>query len=237
MKKCVKINNHEYYIQQYNTKVELRLLEFIELNNDLTEEDYRVCSREFLKCINIPISDITDIELIILLLKVREHSIGTELKLKISCPNCTQQFPTTIDLTNIYKDAKEENFFDTDNFISKQQFNSLGDDAISEDMDWDKYEEIKDNLSDYYSIYDLDFKLKCPQCGKDITFSIDTVKKAITFMSEESVQSLMTVIHDLTYFDNISRADVLQMTPIERLIEISLLKKTKETLENPKSVL
>ena len=233
MKKRISINNNLYYVQQYNTETELKLLEFIELNNDLDDDDYRICSREFLKCVNININDISDTELIILLLKVRECTIGTELKLKISCPICKHQFSSTIDLTNIYKESKKDNFFDDNNFISKDHFNTLGDDTISEDMDWDEYEEVKSNLIDYYNIYDLDFKIKCPCCNSNISFSIDTVKKALSFMSEESVQSLMTVIHNLTYFDHISRADVLRMTPIERLIEISLLKKTKEALEQP----
>ena len=40
MKKRITINNKLYYITQYNTKNELELLEFIELNNDLTYYDY-----------------------------------------------------------------------------------------------------------------------------------------------------------------------------------------------------
>ena len=248
MKKRITINNKLYYITQYNTKNELELLEFIELNNDLTYDDYHDCAFEFFKRLGIHADNLSDYEIIILLLKIREFTIGTEVKLNIKCPICSKQFATTIDTSNVYTNAIKDNTFDADNFVSKEYIDNAGEEVIPEDTDWDLYEDLIKNLKDYYNIYNLDFKIKCPHCNAAITFSIDSIQKALSFISEESLQSLMNTIHSLTYHDKLSRSDVLMMTPLERLIdvlmmtplerliELSLLKKSLEALtESQKS--
>lgn len=236
MKKRITINKNDYYISAYNTFQELKLIEFIELNDDLTDEDYRLCAVEFLNDLDVcplkksTLSQISDIELVLLLLKVREFTIGADVKLRLNCTetSCNKQIPAEIDISKIYKNAERDNTFEECNFVSAECMNNIDESIIPEDTDWDVYEDIKDNLDKYYSIYNLNFTITCPYCKNVMTFRLNTVKKALTFMSEESLRSIMSVIHDLAYFGNITRSDVMQMTPLERLIEISLLKKTKE---------
>jgi hypothetical protein len=68
---------------------------------------------------------------------------------------------------------------------------------------------------------------------QQLHFLLTVIQKALSFISEESLQSLMNTIHSLTYHDKLSRSDVLMMTPLERLIELSLLKKSLEALTEP----
>lgn len=239
MKRKITINKHNYYIDAYNTFQELKLIEFLDLNDGLTDDDYRLCAEDFLKNIcdaSVKISQISDIELILVLLKIREITIGTEVKLKLTCTNseCNKNISAKVDIADSYINAERENHFEPCNFVSQEYINNLDESVIPEDTDWDVYEEIKDNLKSYYSIYNLDYPIICPYCRNKMVFKINSLKKALTFISEESLRSIMSVIHDLTYYGHITRSDIMQMTPLERLMEISLLKKTKEK-ENPQT--
>lgn len=238
MKRKIIINDKEYFICPYTTAQELELLEFLELNDHLTDDDYQLAAEEFIKSLKynkVDLKNISSIETILLLLKIREYTIGSDIKLKITCPGCSKEIKTVVDMSNVYTPAKHHNDFDQCSFLDLQSFDNIDESVIPEDMDWDRYEQIHNNLKDYYNIYNLNFNIECPYCKHQMMFSIDTIKKALTFISEESLNSLLTTIHSLTYFDNITRSDVLEMTPIERLMEMSLLKKTREKLSNPAS--
>ena len=93
------------------------------------------------------------------------------------------------------------------------------------------------NIKDYLDLYNFTPKVICPYCGKEITLNISSLKTILSFVSDESFISLSKAIHTLTYFEHNGRNDILQMTPIQRILEMQNLKNTqKEIAEQTKKM-
>ena len=54
--------------------------------------------------------------------------------------------------------------------------------------------------------------------------------KILEFISEENFGSLSKYIHLLVYYGHLTRSDILEMTPLERIFELNLLQETQKEI-------
>ena len=86
------------------------------------------------------------------------------------------------------------------------------------------------NIVDYHIIYNNNFLFNCQYCEKENFTNLLTFKNALSFLSEDNFYTLTEWIHTLMYYDNCSRSDILEMSPVQRMLEINYFKETKKKL-------
>ena len=231
------LNNKKYLIRSMITREELDILEYLYTCDNPSQDELECILSDFLNYFNINNNIL--IENIIIFLKIREYSIGDDIEVKFKCDSCKNPQTAKIKINNIIKlatihDSKIHGIYN-ENEIPKLE------DLIKEDdlqeLEWDEYNFMSKNIKDYLDLYNFTPKVICPYCGKEITLNISSLKTILSFVSDESFISLSKAIHTLTYFEHNGRNDILQMTPIQRILEMQNLKNTqKEIAEQTKKM-
>lgn len=234
MKSILHLNGKTFKIESYKTEDELDCLGFLYIHDDLSEEDVDSFIDEFLVKNDIDINGLTDIEKIILLLKIREISIGDEIKVKYKCLHCGRPAEAVININNMIKLAKIHNgkikgIFEEE-YADILQLEDIVSPSDMEDMDLDLYEDVKNNISKYIDTYNFIQKCPCEYCGKENQFDFNK-RLIINFISDESFDSLSRLLHILVYNGRQTRGDLMQMTPLQRILEYGLLEETKNEID------
>lgn len=216
------------HVQPYNTRLELDVIEtnrFSELN----EDDCEIIVNEIIsKCTNAEPSELSKYEKIAIVFFIRAITIGDELSINYTCPCCGSKNHKIVNLSDVFSEPCK--FSDTikPKFMSNDEYMNVNiESEIDSDMDIEEFENL--NLFDYYFIYNEKINLLCSKCNTESHTSIITYKQCVDFFSEETFESLTSWIHILVYSDSHSRSDVLEMTPIERMMEINYFNKQTET--------
>lgn len=236
MKSYLHLNGKTHKIESYKTRDELEYLEYLFVRNDLSYEDSILFLDTFLTNNGIEnVEELSEIEKIILLLKIREISIGDELKIKFKCSHCANAMESTININNIIK-LSENNSKDIHGIFDEQNINNLKiDDIVDseylEELDIDEYDNIQNNISKYIDTYNFTQACKCSYCSKDNIFNLDDKKLLFSFLSDESFISLSKLLYVLVTQGKLTREDALNMTPLQRMFEYGLIEEARKELE------
>lgn len=240
MKNYIYLNGKKYKIESYKTRDELEYLEYLFIHSDISEEDANLFLDEFLIKNGIEnISELSEIEKIILMLKIREISIGDELKVKYKCSHCCNASEASININNMVK--LSESHLDGVNGLFEEQYKDIiqVEDIAKEDyldeLDMDVYEDIKNNIFKYIDTYNFFQTCKCEYCGKENVFNMGDKPLLFSLLSDESFTSLSKLMHILVSQGKLTREDVLNMTPLQRLFEHGLIEETRKEIERRRS--
>lgn len=239
MKTNLYLNGKKYEIESYKTRDELEYLEYLFIHADINEDDANSFLDSFLLKNGIKnINELSNIEKLILMLKIREISIGDELKIKFKCSHCNKPSESVINLGNMIKLAETRlknvhglfNVYDANNV----KIEDIVDDKIINELDIDEYDNIKNNISKYIDTYNFTQSCKCEYCRKENVFDLSGKKLLFSFLSDENFESLSRLLHILVYSGRLTREDVLNMTPLQRIFEYGLLEETRQEIERKK---
>lgn len=225
-----KLGNKTLLVKPYTTELELDVLETLKFN-DFEEEDLEPLVDYFLEKTVKKVPNLSKLEKILTIWFIRMITIGDEISIVFKCKNCGKTQNKVINLSDFIniptlysEDVKPK-------ILSENEFALLNkDDELDEDMDIETYQNI--NLFDYYFIYKEKIMFNCGYCNFESFTNLITYKSCLSFLSEESFESLTSWLHILVYSDNLTRSDILNMTPIERMIEISYFKEQTKENEN-----
>lgn len=236
MKSYLHLNGKTHKIESYKTRDELEYLEYLFIRDDLSYEDSILFLDTFLTNNGIEdVDKLTEIEKIILLLKIREISIGDELKVKYKCVHCGNAMDSSININNIIKLAeiysKEICGLFNKNDISELRVEDIVDKEYLEELDIDEYDNIQSNISKYIDTYDFTQTCKCSYCSKDNIFNLNNMKLLFSLLSDESFMSLSKLLYILVTQGKLTREDVLNMTPLQRVLEHGLIEEARKQLE------
>ena len=219
------------------TKEELEILQFLFVNPNPTESEIDNVIDDVLRMEDLNPSEFSKTEKLCLLLKIREYTFGNEITIKFKCSKCKKPAESTIFINNILELAKKHDdrihgLFEKSENVTLED---ILDEKIIEDMDYDEYEELSKNIRDYLDFYDFRIVFKCLYC-KEENFSILNPLKILEFISEENFGSLSKYIHLLVYYGHLTRSDILEMTPLERIFELNLLQETQKEITKNKPI-
>lgn len=231
MKNIFILNGKTIKIRSLKTKEELEILQFLFVNPNPTESEIDNVIDDVLRIEDLNPSEFSKTEKLCLLLKIREYTFGNEITIKFKCSKCKKPAESTIFINNILELAKKHDdrihgLFEKSENVTLED---ILDEKIIEDMDYDEYEELSKNIRDYLDFYDFRIVFKCLYC-KEENFSILNPLKILEFISEENFGSLSKYIHLLVYYGHLTRSDILEMTPLERIFELNLLQETQKEI-------
>lgn len=228
MYRNVKFGNSYILIRPYTTAEELKLLEFLTFTEYDDDSLYEPVVDEIIeKCVKLNFSINKKIEKILLLLCIRKITLGDEFNLEFKCPHCKNKQSKTLQLSDIVSNASDENEHIKHEFIESSKFNINIDELEGiDDVDIDEYEYITEHICDYFTVYNDIVEFKCNFCGKESKTDIMTYKFILSTLSDDSFSSLTSWIHALVYIGKHTRSDVLQMTPVQRMMELKYFKES-----------
>lgn len=214
------------FVRQYNTKLELEILETLKFN-ELTEDELECIADEFLDYCLKKHCKLSKIEKILTIWYIRSITLGDEISVIYKCPNCGKTQNTVINLNDYLSFPTKKSEYIKSKILSDTEFLKLKkENILPDDLDIDVFESL--NVFDYFSIYNEKINLKCDKCNSETFSELFTFKQCLSFLSEDSLESLTSWIHILVYSDHHTRSDILNMTPLERMIEINYFKEQCE---------
>lgn len=217
-----------YKIHGYKTKTELEVLEFLAFSSFENDDDYEPAVDNILsECVGNYNPKLSKLEKVIMLWCVRMITLGDEIDITFKCKECHKQQNLTVSLSNLLKLPTKFSEELNPKFINSASNEDMTE-QLDDDMDMEEYEEYLQNIIDYHIIYNNKFTFNCQYCDNENFTNLLTYKSALSFLSEDSYHSLTEWIHTLMYFSNCSRSDVLDMTPIQRMLEINYFKEVKK---------
>lgn len=227
MKQYLRLDE-KYIIKTYKTKTELEVLEFLSFNSFENDDDYEPAVDSVLEeCVGNYDPSFPKLKKIILLWYIRIATLGDELDISFKCKECQQQQQLTVSLSKLFKLPSKFTEDFSPEFIDSSCPSDLTK-QIDDEMDIEEYEDYFKNIVDYHIIYNNNFSFNCQYCEKENYTNLLTFKNALSFLSEDNFYTLTEWIHTLMYYDNCSRSDILEMSPIQRMLEINYFKETKK---------
>lgn len=228
----IKIANKTLYIKPYDTRIELCLLELLSFS-DYENDDYYECIVDQIlsECVQNYDNSISKIEKIITLMYVRNITVGDEFNANITCPYCKRNINKKINLDDIVMLSSEVHDDITHQFINSNTFNVNLDDYNVDDWDINEYESVSEHLTDYFTLYNPEIKVTC-QCGKQHIVNFFQYKTILNFLSDDTFISLSSCIRVIVMQNKYSRESVLDMTPVQRLIELKYIKEQIQKEQN-----
>lgn len=227
------VGNRNLYIRPYTTKIELDLLEVMTFSDYCDDNQYECIVDQILEyCVRDYDSSVSKIEKIITCLVVRDLSIGDEIRPIYTCPYCNKKIHLKYSISDIVMMSSKSSDYIKHEFISSDEFSQYSLDLdVYDDMNIDEYEFIQDNISDFLTIYNNRLDVSC-SCGGDGFVNFFTFKNILTIMTDESFNSLTSWIHALVDIGGHTRSDVLDMTPVQRIMELKYFKDAHKELED-----
>jgi len=237
MKHLVTLGKHSILVETYRTELELEILEELMCSTsesqDEDDNDYRTLVEDFLgKLTDYPIQNLTKIEKILLVWKIRALTIGDDVNVIFKCPHCgrtSQSLFSVNDLCYFGSKTYLNNF--KDNLVSERKLPEIAEQIQIEDLgdlDYDDFLDLKRNPEEFFNVYRDKTSLKCSECKKEVFGNYLTYKQCLTYLSEDSFLSLAQWLNVLVYYGHLTRSDVLKMTPVQRMLEIKFFKDIKK---------
>lgn len=230
MYRYLKLGSKTLLVKPYTTDTELKVLEVIKLNEFKHDDDYEPivdCVLE--RCLKI-VPNLTKIEKIITVWYLRLITLGDEISLNTRCTNCNKAQNKIISVLDLFSEPSKYSEEIKPKLVSSLEFSDVLESLVDPELDIDCFDET--NLLDYFFVYNNELDLNCDSCKSTIRINLLTFKECLNFLSEESLESLTTWLHILVYSDNLSRQDVLSMTPVERMLEINYFKEQNKRDNN-----
>ena len=229
MYRLVKFGVCDVLIRPYTTRDELELLEFLTFTDYENDDMYEHAVDEFInRFVKKDFVLNTKIEKIIMLLSIRNITLGDEFNIEVTCPYCNRKHKMKITLSDIVSNASEYNDCVKHKFVCSSNL----DDTISmpedDDMDMNEYEYITSHITDYMTIFNDTIPVTC-SCGKHSTASISSYRLILSLMSDDSFNTLTNWIHALVCDGKHTRSDVLDMTPVQRMMERKYFEDAQKT--------
>ena len=169
----------------------------------------------------------------VILFKHREVSLGDEIDVKFTCPECGQgndgvlgasEFvvpPERNDpgIRKIETPVTDENL---------QEFVPGREDVL--DLDVQEFEALKDRVRRNQVQFNFTKTALCLKCRAPKTFDLSSLKYIIDVMSDDTLMTLYKSYNYLIFFGHYTKDGIDGMYPFERSIFIGLLSKTKKDL-------
>lgn len=237
MKHLVNLGRFKVLVDTFNTGLELEVLEELFCSSGDSEEDenvFEVLVDDFLsRLTKFDISKLSKIEKIILVWKIRELTIGDDINIVYKCPSCgcpCQQTISVEDLCHTGEEVDKNTFYKK--LISEEELERLSENDFLgiediEDLDFDLYNELISEPKKFFIVYNNKTILNCSKCKFKSFDNLLTFKGCLKFISEDKFDKLVEWINVLVYYGNFTRQDILNMSPIQRMLEINLFKKIK----------
>lgn len=235
MKHLLFLNNKKYEIRDMLTRDELEIAEYL-YTTDITNENAFYCIDQILTKFDLP-TDISDIEKLILILKIREQTFGSIIKVNYVCKNCEEVNEANLNVNLICRLAKERHPYIYGVYSVEEAYHLELETVLEnnnnleflDDLDLDEYNDLLEHFTDYLDLYNFNQTHKCFKCNKEAKFSL-SAKEILSFITEEDFKSICKSIHTLCYFEHNGRNDVLCTTPLQRLLELSNVTQTQKEL-------
>lgn len=234
MKHLVNLGRFKVLVDTFNTGLELEVLEELFCSSETEDENiFEVLVDDFLsRLTKFDISKLSKIEKIILVWKIRELTLGDDINIVYKCPSCgcpCQQTISVEDLCCTGEEVDRNTFYKK--LISKEELERLSENDFSdidiEDLDFDLYSELISDPKKFFIVYNNKVVLNCSKCKTKSFDNLLTFKGCLKFISEDKFDKLVEWINVLVYYGNFTRQDILNMSPIQRMLEINLFKKIK----------
>ena len=213
MKVSFKYLNKEFNLEPYTSKQEKDLI----LLPDFAEKEELL--DKALEVLNFNPKGLSENEKKVILYKFREISVGDKVTTKFTCPHCGHTQEQEISISNLITET-----------IKKSKYNIFDYFKNIDDLDWCKFEELKDNLKDYIVSFNFKRKCNCIKCKEENTIDISDNDFIIHSLSELSYSGIMTTYTNLVYYGHYSKLDVDSMYPFESFILERMLEKEIEAL-------
>ncbi len=222
MKVSFKYLNKEFNLEPYTSKQEKDLI----LLPDFAEKEELL--DKALEVLNFNPKGLSENEKKVILYKFREISVGDKVTTKFTCPHCGQTQEQEISISNLITEPiKKSKYIKNPLTNSNNIFDYF---KNIDDLDWCKFEELKDNLKDYIVSFNFKRKCNCIKCKEENTIDISDNDFIIHSLSELSYSGIMTTYTNLVYYGHYSKLDVDSMYPFERFILERMLEKEIEAL-------
>ena len=216
------LGNKKFNLEPYKTEKEKELLllsAFIDEKHLLTE---------VLKTLGIKTEDLTFEDKIVLLYKLREISVGSEMDVSFICPTCGMPNEVKLDISNNFQEPSKQSEYIKDIHKIVTDSNILDFFKNVDDLDWDSFEKLKNNIKDYIINFIFLKPARCIRCKKEVNIDISSPNLFSKCFSEDSIKSILQTYHNLVFFGKFTKKDVDSMYPFERFIFNSMVVKTLE---------
>ena len=222
MKVSLKYLNKKFELEPYTSRQEKDLI----LLPDFAEKEELL--DKALELLNFNYKGLTENEKKIILFKFREISVGDKVNIKFTCPFCGQTQEQEVSISNLITEpTKKSKYIKSPLINSNNIFDYF---KNIDDLDWCKFETLKDNLKDYVCTFNFKRKCNCIKCKKENTVDISDNEFIIRSLSELSYSGIMTTYTNLVYYGHYSKLDIDSMYPFERFILERMLEKEIEAL-------
>ena len=234
------INGKKFILYPYNTEQEKNLLLMSELNSEFSLDSLFRILKDNIEVENI--SDLTNKEKVYILLKLREHSVGEQINVTLTCTECKKKFESSIDIQKIKVNEQKEiiinntvyksnDIIDYSDFVTYENMHlflktSLSPEVFEEtldDMSSRDQKSLKDFISENKNVIDFEATCKCTFCKASNKTSFYNHKFVISAMSEDSIINIYKTINFLVYSGHYTKSDVENMIPFERNIYLGLV--------------
>jgi len=216
MKKIIKYGNKTFELDSYTSAQEKDLLL-------ATSGDYTLSTLfDILKpCIKGDVENLTDNEVKMLLVELRNISVGETFSLIKKCNKCSEKFDFTISFEGIEEgNLKPFNGINFKDALT-DEYNDFVDFDIDE-LDIQEYDELINYIDENKTKFNFTSITTCPFCNtKNEVFLTDSLLG--NNMSEDTLQNYYQTIANMIYHGHYSKLDIDSMLPFERSIYLSLL--------------
>ena len=237
MKHLVTLGNHSILVETYKTELELNILEELMCasseKQDDDDNDYKTLVDDFLAHLtDYDTGSLTKMEKILLVWKIRALTIGDDVTVVFKCPHCGKTTQATFSVSDLcYFGTKTHLNTFKENLVSDAKLEEIVegvDIADLEDLDYDDYIEFKRNPQEFFNVYHERTVLRCSDCKKEVYGNYLSYKQCLSYLSEDSFLSLSQWLNVLVYYGHLTRADILKMSPVQRMLEIKFFKDIKK---------
>lgn len=177
------------------------------------------------------IDSLTNDEKVAMLFKLREISVGEDVHLKFKCKYCSQGNENNLKISELIKSSDINNVKIKDKFIEISEDNVQDFiDLDTDNLDIEDYESIAREALNTVTKFNFKKPITCQKCNKDNYIRINNPEFVIDNLSEDSLISLYQTYNDLSFFGKYTKQDIDTLYPFERTILMSLLNKTRESM-------
>lgn len=216
------LGEKKFSLEPYNTAKEKELL----LLSAFVDEEHLL--GETLKLLGINTKHLTHEDQVTLLYKLREISVGSEMDVSFVCPECGMPNEVKLDISNNFQLPSKKSKFIKDVHKIVTDSNILEFFKDADDLDWDTFEQLKNNIKDYIINFNFFKPVRCIRCKKETNIDISAPNLVSRCFSEDSIKSILQTYHNLVFFGKFTKTDVDSMYPFERFIFNSMVVKTLE---------
>ena len=179
------LGEKKFSLEPYNTAKEKELL----LLSAFVDEEHLL--GETLKLLGINTKHLTHEDQVTLLYKLREISVGSEMDVSFVCPECGMPNEVKLDISNNFRLPSKKSKFIKDVHKIVTDSNILEFFKDADDLDWDTFEQLKNNIKDYIINFNFFKPVRCIRCKKETNIDISAPNLVSKCFSEDSIKSIL----------------------------------------------